>query len=699
MLLWNEVDFKTLFSTPERRKSKKNGKNYISLIGAFDIETSTVNIENEGNIAFMYIWQMAINDIAFYGRTWEELRMCLEKIRKDLILTFTYKMRVYVHNQKFDFSFFKSEIQVTSKDFYARDKHDVIQCVVDNVFEFRDSYCYTEKSLEDMGKECGILKLDGYDYKKIRTSTTPLTPEELSYCENDVKILTKYFRNELIKYKSIADIPLTATQKVKKILWKNYRDMGSKAATLALKLKENRRDRATLQLLKSAYWGAYNFYNPIHTYSPLNDVISSDLDSAYASLALRKKFPMYKFQAMPIPKSINSLLNDKNYCYLITLKIKELKNLYPFVGYLPTSKSKHWQINTDEMEVEQGKILYTKCAIITITEIDLKIMCELYKPEKIEILSVLRSKKAYLPQYITYSIIEVYQAKKKLKREQQEIKKHRELTDYEKQEYLNVKSMVSRIYGVFVQDPEPIQYKYDEDNNDVDADGKMSIKTASELTNYAWGVWITAYCRYEMINLLKKIAVDSSHGKEKYKNNVVYIDTDCIKYRDNPNVTSIVAQYNQNVKEYFKKFSSLHNIRFSDIEGIGELDIEKYQTFKVLGLKQYVFINDSDKFIYKISGLSKKNELFDGRSPMECMEIVKSEMYLPADIAHNSKCRYVTYNEHKTFTVTDYLSQVSEVSIKSFAVIEEEGFKMDASDSNILENVNPDKTIKKLRRG
>lgn len=699
MLLWNEVDFKTLFATSERRKAKKNGKNYISLIGAFDIETSTVNIEKDCNIAFMYIWQMAIDDIAFYGRTWEELRMCLEKIRKDLILTSTYKLRIYVHNQKFDFSFFKSEINVKNKDFYARNKHDVIQCIVDDVFEFRDSYCYTEKSLEDMGKECGIPKLEGYDYQKIRTSTTHLTPDELAYCANDVKILTKYFRNELMTYKSIADIPLTATQKVKKILWKNYRDMGSKAASLALKLKENRRDRATLQILKSAYWGAYNFYNPIHAYSPLNNVISSDLDSAYASLALRQKFPMSKFQAMTIPKSIDSLLNDKNYCYLITLKITELQNRYPCVGYLPDYKSKHWQINTDEIKVEQGKILFTKCAIITITEIDLKIICELYTWEKIEILSVLGSKKSYLPAYITHSIVEVYQAKKKLKREQQEIKKHRELTDYEKQQYLNVKSMVARIYGVFVQDPEPIQYKYHPASNEVASDGQMSIKKASELTNYSWGVWITAYCRYEMIKLLKKIAVDSSHGKEKYNNNVVYIDTDCIKYIDNPTNTFIIAQYNKNVKEYFKKFSSLHNIRFNTIEGIGELDIEQYHTFKILGLKQYVFINDSDKFVYKISGLSKKNELFYGKSPMECLEMVKAEMNVPANIAHNSKCTYVTYNEHKSFTVTDYLGQASEVSIKSFAVIEEEGFKMNTSDSDILENVNPDKTKKRLRRG
>lgn len=696
MNLWNEIDFKSL--APERKKEKKNAQKYISLIGACDIETSTIE-DKENPVAWMYIWQMAINNTAFYGRTWEELRECLDKIRTELNLTSKYQMRIYVHNQKFDFSFFKSEIAVSSKNFLARDIHDVIQCTVADVFEFRDSYCYTEKSLDDMGTEIGIPKGEGYDYKKIRTSTTPLTATELNYCEHDVKILTAYFNRELTKYKSIADIPLTATQKVKKILWKNYRDMGSKADALAHKLKENARDRATLKLLKSAYWGAYNFYNPLYTGFLIDDVVSADLDSAYASLALREKFPNSKFQSMPIPKEPEELLHDKNYSYIITLKVTELENKYPFIGYLPSYKSKHWEINSDDIVEEQGKILFTKWAIITITDIDLKILYELYKWKKIEILSVLGSKKSYLPEYITKSIVEVYQEKKKKKMELKEIKKHRELTDSEKEDYTNIKSMVARIYGVFVQDPEPEIYKYDEENNLIDPDGKSSIKSASELTLYQWGVWITAYCRYEMIKLLKKIAVGTSHGKEKYEDKVVYIDTDCVKYIDSsPNINSIISQYNQNVKKKFKDFSVLHDIKFSTIEGIGELDIDTYQKLKILGLKKYAFIDENGKFVYKISGLSKKNTIFKGKSATECMDIVKLEMNVPAKIAHNSKCTYVTYDEHKTFTVTDYRGEVSDVSVKSFAIISEEGFKLGGSEIDIIEDVNPDKVKRRCRR-
>lgn len=693
MRKWNEINFKEFMPS----KKSKTRERYIPLIGSFDIETSTVTTE-EGNVSFMYIWQMAIDDVAYYGRTWEDFRECLGIIRQDLHLTPKCKLRVYVHNMKFDFSFFKTQVPVSAKDFLARDKHDIIQCIIDDVFEFRDSYCYSEKDLKDMGKECGVPKLDGYDYQKVRTSITPLTADELRYCENDVLILTTYFHEELRKYKTMTDIPFTATQKVKKVLWQNYREMGSKAAALALKLKENQRDRATLVALKSAYWGAFNFYNPIFLDFPIETVRSCDLDSAYASLALRKKYPMSKFQSMPIPESIDHLFNSQDFCYLITVKITQLKNRYPFVGYLPAYKTFHWQINPEELLVEQGKILYAKDIVLTITEVDLKIIKELYTWEEIEILSLVGAKKGFLPEYIKKSIVDVYQTKKKVKREQQEIKKHRELTDYEKQHYINVKSMVSRIYGVFVQDPEPILYKYDEESNLVESKGAQSIKSASELTNYSWGVWITAYCRYEMIKLLKKIAVDTSHGKEKYSNLVVYIDTDCIKCLESTTLNSIISQYNQNVKDFFKSYTSLHRIKHDTIDGLGELDVEAYKTLKILGRKKYVYIDDNDRFVYKISGLSKKTELFNAKTPEECIDSVKAEMTLPASVAHNSKCSYITYDEPKTFMVTDYLGNTSYVSVQSFAVIDEEGFTTGGSKADGLKKINPEKLAKKLKR-
>lgn len=695
---WHNVDFKSALHT--NKKEKDNDNKYISLIASFDIETSTVQIDDETKIAFMYIWQMAIENITFYGRTWEDFRRCLDKIRDDLKLTSKFKMLVYVHNMKFDFSFFKSECDISCNDFLARSKHDVIKCIVHDCFEFRDSYCYTEKPLEDMGLEIGIPKLDGnkYDYTKVRHSETPLTSYELQYCENDIKILVEYFRREREKYGRVGDIPLTATQCVKRVLWKHYREIGSRAEATARKLKDTRRDKATLKLLRSAYWGAVNFCNPLYIGYPIDNVISVDLDSAYAALALSKQFPNFKFKSMPIPSNPVDLINDR-YSYLITLKLVNLKNKYPNIGHLPAYKIRHWDYNVIDAVIDQGKILSTSSAIITVTEIDFKLLYELYTWDDLKIINVLGAKKTYLPEYITNSIIELYQNKKRTKAELKRIREVRKTTDYEELNYINVKSRVARIYGVFVQDPEPDIYRYDPDFNTVESDSKNKISSASDLTSYQWGVWITAYCRYEMLMLLKKIAVESTHGKEKYNNSVLYIDTDCVKVLESTStLNEIISQYNDNVKKIFKEFCSLYGISYKTIEGIGELDREDYKQIKLLGQKKYVYIDQKNQFIYKISGLSKKNKLFKDKTSQQCMDIMTLDMNVPPEIAKNSKCEYVTYDQHKTFLIADYRDETVEVSIKSFAVITDSSFTTTDSPADMIEIISPEKAKKALGR-
>lgn len=693
---WNNIDCSPLAST----KSKDDDSKYISLVAAFDIETSTVAIDDGNKISYMYIWQMAIEDITFYGRTWEDFRRCLKKIKTELKLDAKYRLLVYVHNLKSDFSFLKSEVNVSGgRDFIARSPHDVIKCIVNDAYEFRDSYCYTEKPLEDMGREIGLPKVTGYDYTKIRHSETPLNKKELEYCETDVKILVEYFRREKNKYGSLANIPLTATQRVKKVLWKYYRDVGSKSEAKGRKLKDNKHDKAMLKQLRSAYWGAINFCNPLYIGYTTDNAISVDLDCAYGSLALRKKYPMYKFKLMEKnPDNPRDLINDKS-SYIITLRLTKLKNKYPNIGFLPTFKLRHWDYDITDLVSDEGKILSTAWAIITITEVDLELLYEFYEWENLEIISVLEAKKSYLPDYIRLSIVELYQNKKKTKEQLKKIQQTRAATAYEELNYINVKSMISRIYGVFVQDPEPDVYRYDPASNLIGSSGKSKLSSASDLTAYQWGVWITAYCRYEMLMLLKKIAVRANHGKEKYDTDtLLYIDTDCIKCKNITTVNNIITQYNNDVKKYFKEFCTMYGISYKSIAGIGELDREDYQQIKMLGQKKYAYIDAKGRFVSKISGLSRKNTLFDGKTPQECMDLLSLDMDIPSDVAKNTECKYVTYDDHKKFLIIDYLGDSAEISLKSFAVINNIGYKSDVPPSEKLKYLNPDKIKKVMGR-
>lgn len=700
MKFWKEINFN--FMAKLFKKSHDNDVKYCNVVSSFDLESTKLDTNTkDGSISFMYIWQMGIENEIFYGRTWEDFRECLAVIKTAFKLNSRYKMVIYDHNMKYDFYFFKTNVNISTKDFVARSTKDVIKCIVNECFEFRDSACYTELALDDIGRKIGIPKIEGYDYDKIRISKTPLSEAELKYCERDILILLEYYKRERDFYKYIGNIPLTATQKVKKLIWKNYREYGGKPSAKSRKLKDNQKDKYTLNLLRIAYWGAYNWYNPTYTGYKINNAVSIDLDSAYAGLAITQKFPMKKFQVSPIPEDPKSLIGSNQYSYLITLRLTELKNKYPFIGYFPAYKSKDWEFDKKSTVIEQGKILYTKSIILTITEVDLELLYELYDFESIEILNILSARKSYMPEYIVHSIIDMYTDKKSLKEIRREQKKKGIApAPWEELLYVNAKTNVSRIYGAFVQDPEPIIYKYEASEEDITSDGNTNIKKAPEIVYYPWGVWITAYCRREMLMMLKKIAVESTHGIKKYNSSVLYIDTDCLKVVISTElIKEIISQYNENVKNKIAHLCENPLIKQASIDGIGEFDLEFYKQIKILGSKMYSYIDEKDEFVYKVSGLSKKNKLFEGKTSDECMDMLDLEMDLTPEVAKNKKCEYITWDDFKNFEVTDYLGNSEEIRLKSYAIISDKGYKTHNSIVSKLKEINPYKLKKNLGRG
>lgn len=252
MKYWQDMDF-TAFSESRSRRQRHQHSPFVA---AFDTETSEI-MHNGEKVAYMYIWQMAVENEAFYGRTWAEFRECLYKIKNEMHLATDYRLIVYVHNLKYDFGFYKHEVNLEG-DLIARSKRTILKHVMDDCFEVRDSAVYTEEPLEDMGEEIGIKKLKGYDYKKIRHALTPLSEEELSYCEHDVLILTRYFRAEAENDGiPIYKLPLTATQKVKRIINAEFARESRvyQSMIMSRQLKDNEHDNHILSLLQHAFLG------------------------------------------------------------------------------------------------------------------------------------------------------------------------------------------------------------------------------------------------------------------------------------------------------------------------------------------------------------------------------------------------------------------------------------------------------------
>ena len=116
----NEIPYKKFLDC----KTSKNKKTeYLELACAFDIETTTIEppytLDKNGEkvyeftpYGFMYQWQFCIEDMVFFGRTWTEFVIFLERVKSVLELNSNRRLVVYVHNLAFEFQFMKEFIEI-----------------------------------------------------------------------------------------------------------------------------------------------------------------------------------------------------------------------------------------------------------------------------------------------------------------------------------------------------------------------------------------------------------------------------------------------------------------------------------------------------------------------------------------------------------------------------------------------------------
>lgn len=190
-----------------------NGKQYPA------IKYKDLNEKQKENCEFrstMYIWMLSINDIVYYGRTWEEFRDFLNILENYS----SYKKIIFIHNLSFEFQFLKSVFNF--KNVLARKSHKVMKCdFIDYNIELRCTYFMSNCALKYLPKlfNLPVKKMVGdLEYEKIRHSKTKLTKKELKYCENDCMVIYYYILEELKTYERVDKIPLTSTGHVRREL-------------------------------------------------------------------------------------------------------------------------------------------------------------------------------------------------------------------------------------------------------------------------------------------------------------------------------------------------------------------------------------------------------------------------------------------------------------------------------------------------
>lgn len=586
-LLYQVQDFKDMIIVDNKKRE------YYNIPAAFDIEVTSF-YEGDNKRALMYIWQFGVYNLVVTGRTWEEFIAFLSMLRRVLFLNENRRLIVYVHNLPYEFQFIRKRIEWDKV--FLLDERKPVYAISDGI-EFRCSLKLAGgKSLENVAKDLQkyrVKKLVGnLDYNQIRTPLTPLTPKELAYCENDIRVILCYIQEKIEQDGNITKIPLTNTGYVRNFCrkqcykkWKNYREIITQ-----LTMTPEEYDQ-----LQEVFQGGFTHANANYVRKTLTNVGSHDLTSSYPASMVLEQFPMSR--AKIIEKDlkeddIQSLVQLYS-CYFDI----EFVHLRPKLWHEhPISRSKCW-FEEGYILVDNGRIVMAEHIGLSITEQDYFIYKEFYEWDDAIIYNMRTYYKNYLPTPFVKSILGLYKSKTELK----------DIVG-EEVNYMIKKNMINAAYGMVVTNPmhDILDYLNSTGEFIKQAADKMEAidkynKNIRRFLYYPWGVWVTAFSRAHLFSGIIEIGKD-----------YVYSDTDSIKSLNTEKHFSYFENYNREIIEMIRESAEYHRLstdlysplnRKGESKTIGVWEFEGiYEKFKTLGAKRYLAFRH----------VKKKKKLEDG---------------------------------------------------------------------------------------
>lgn len=588
------------FSAHRQTDTQKTADNIIT----FDIETTSVfyGADNRAEMfdytkpaeyyttlkksALCYVWQIAIDGVAYYGRElWEFVSFI-----NDLRDAAGCDILVWVHNLPFEFQFIRNYFEWQTIN--AREVRKPYRARTTNGIEFRCTYALTNMSLAVLAKSFRTAhqKLSGdLDYNVMRTPTTPLTDTELAYCENDVLVLHDYVSQLPLP---LYDTPLTQTGFVRRAV---KAEMGTRVCRV--NASHNETDADIFRALNGAYAGGYTHANVFYAGRLLHDIVSYDFTSSYPYTMLSERFPCGQFKRKH-KLSFDALKGKYAALYSYIFDV----TLY---GYKCVTNNTYISANKcrfiDGGVFDNGRVLYADELRIIITDVDVWALIQTGKWERAEFHDGFIAPNNYLPKALWDYTLKLYADKTTFKG-----------IDERYDEYLRSKQFVNSLYGMCVTNTvkPDVQYTsgewYCADTlTPEEMHDKLVYNKTRGFMNYAVGVWVTAYARRNLWAAI--VALDDV---------VVYCDTDSIKCVNVPKVKQYVDEYNAGVAVKLRAAAEYYNAPDTDfapkdIHGIahpiGVFDFDgNYKDFKTLGAKKYAYDNHDGTGVHiTIAGVPK----------------------------------------------------------------------------------------------
>lgn len=713
--------------------SKVERSNYISSIRAgFDIEFTRVEEKDEtGEIidarSYMYHWQFAVENIIVVGRTWKQFKDFFEKFTaavyhelknamKRKNQRWSYKKHphviIWVANLPCEFQFIKDLLHFD--DLFAKDTRKVVYGYVHaetkagkqndrSYIFFQDCLQISGGSLAKLAEDYTTTKkrIGDLDYDKKRNSLTHLTDLELSYCYDDVAILSEWHD----------------------YYYKTYSKQGYAPLTLTGILRHEVKSRQTVEDLTNVWgmfpdnyeyayvmnWvfkGGYSHGNLRNINIELkNEVYSWDITSSYPYVMLTKNFPMCRFQhCQSLEDNLNQLSSDptalykyiKDNCSNQFLFYAEVEIICPVAKTCNTYISLSKTINKSEIEsycnnrntadrfpvsiIDNGRIMRTYRTVTAETDLDILTILEMYNYAQIHFSHVMTCFKLdKLPKYVVEPIEESYEYKSKLK------KAGKSGTV----EYNISKSKVNSGYGMMCTRLIVNDVNYDTTTHKWFTTALEEKRTELEeqlFLNPMWGVWVTAYARRRLMQMVVTAGDDT-----------IVCDTDSIYAKKSDKLVKAIEAENARVLAE-NKIRFNNNPHFDDLGCWDKQSVNDkkehvpYERFATMGAKRYVLYGWNDgHYGWKqtIAGLPKKTlekfckkynsadnkatvdpqHVFNNRSTIDLMDVFLGRKgfcltYTDSDkkttIYHDTEHSDVVTDE---FGNTEVMSELSSVSI------------------------------------
>lgn len=730
-----------------KNSDKLKGKHIINLpydkicnmIITFDTETSLINVngqwfdksdEKNKIVAYNYIQMINIDGHVYYTRYLKDMAIIFD-VLENTAKNNKCNLIVYVHNLGFDFEFIRQYLNcITFKnnrsrhfDVFARTAHKPMKIEWGNI-TFKCSYVLSNMSLEMCAKveNLAVKKQVGkLDYNKIRHSETILTDDELLYCEYDVIVLYEYIKKKITEEKGhLRKIPLTATSYVRRALLSEY---GKKRALVHKRTELKQENFEVFKLLRQAYTGGYCYGNPVNSRKICENVTSLDFTSSYPAVCLRKKFPVGVFKKSDgTQREMKTLIKTDGVASVFHIIFQGVKSKTPICTLSKSKCNIHSLSYYDNTALEcknkemwkysecNGKI--SRCWIVdtVFTDVDLKIFDLYYTYEKYCICELYTTHYGYLDDCFRLSILKAYKTKTELKG----------LTDTAENltKYNNSKAFINSLYGCCCFNIMNDKVVFDETTENVWNTAKKSIDDYKEyyekdttILPYQYGVWITAWARYELLTSIAYI-------KPRH---FIYSDTDSIKLMCYDDVQIDKKGNNFTYRERIEKINNrivaetLQAFENSDIDlntyPINPLDkkgnshyigIFTYEGqcryFKTLGAKRYLnteFKNNLsesdiiDKFFITCAGVDKNKtsdyftqKYSDTKNLQETFDIFDDDMQLNAEICgrnvhYYTKIEMSDYdNPEYTYEIIDYTGKKSTAILSDCVAITKSVFTL-----------------------